>query len=266
MTQAKALLASGLWPGDEVTVLLHKERKKVAREVQDFAFSPLYIKKVCRMRRTFIHCLVVWFTVGLVASCSKEDADEDIEAHTKAIQNDYVKTVFEGEWSVNTHVVDTARLETTNVLKLRLPEEFLVSRCFPHNEDPSGYHYDSASEEKAAYEKVEPKGVPVSMKMQVQGYSDNGQYNTYYASLLGTAGYKPEALFFYVTKDEIDYRIELLSDESVTSIYRADTGLWTIAIPIKGFLITNLETMEQRTQELFTPITIYYNAKSCIGH
>lgn len=234
------------------------------------------------MKKSMVYSLVAWLVSGLVTACNKEDPDE-VNQNNAPIQNTPV--FYDGVWSVGQQVVDTARLEVSTDMKIRLPEDYLASLCLlttkggelptaiagkgniPENSWGSSTNVGSAG--------IKPNGMPVTLRNMEQGYSDNGQYysvcspSSGYESderpSIGNSLYDSGTFSFYATKDGVDYRILLFSDERPTSIYRVDTGLWTISIPIDGFLITNLETMEQRRENLSIPITIYYNAKSSIS-
>lgn len=236
--------------------------------------------------KSIVYCLVAWLAVGLMAACSKNDNDE-LNMNTKVPINDTnVKTVYDGVWCVDEEVVDTARLEVSTDMKIRLPEDYLTSLCFSNpkedalasaiagKDDKPKNGSDSSTNEEST--DIRPKGVPVMMRNLEQGYSDNGQYYSTYPSSNftdedreRTSGdsdrYESGNFSFYVTKDGVDYRIFLRSNELVTSIYRVDTGLWTIGINVKGLFIINLTTKEELFREIFPPITLYYNAKSRIN-
>ena len=69
----------------------------------------------------------------MMVACSTDFGDsmlpqDDDKAVPKA-QSEQV--TYEGEWTCDKQVIDTARLEVTNVLRLRLPEEYLRNLCFP---------------------------------------------------------------------------------------------------------------------------------------
>ena len=201
-------------------------------------------KDVWKMKRIgLFFCLM-----ALLTACSVDDADSyDAQPSMDAgIQN----AVYDGEWTVNKQVVDTARLEVTDALKLRLPEDYLAALCFP---DKSG-----ASTPK-------PKGQPVVIQYRNQGYSTAATFSDFVSTEKSFGGWVNfNQASFIVAIDNVDYRVDLFCDVTGSAIYRHDTGLWTIAIPIGTFLITNLQTQEESECRLPSTITIYYNAKQRI--
>ena len=185
----------------------------------------------------------------LTAACTN---DSDMVGMEISLSDDYSRTrcVYDGEWTVNKQVVDTARLEVFYELKLRLPEDYLTRLCFP---------------DKSGADSPQTKGTPMVVELLTQGYSKQMELYSFLTMMKDSGG---KALYgsgyFYVTIGDTDYRIDLLCSESSSSIFRLDTGLWTIAIPIRGFLIVNTMTNEEREQSLSQPVTIYYNAKTRI--
>ena len=159
--------------------------------------------------------------------------------------------IYDGEWTVNKQVVDTARLEIGSSLKLRLPEDYLTRLCFP---------------DKSGAESPQPQGKSIEVYLSTQGYSEQMElYNFCYAIFDQKNGKRFYSIgYYYATITDVDYRIDLLSNDYGNAIFRLDTGLWTIAIPIRGFLIANTITNEEREQPLSQPVTIYYNAKQRI--
>ena len=200
------------------------------------------------MKRTYL--LMLWAAgLLLTAACTN---DSDMLGMEISLPNDYSRTrcVYDGEWTVNKQVVDTARLEVFYELKLRLPEDYLTRLCFP---------------DKSGAEKPQPKGTPMVVELLTSGYTQQMELYTFLTMMKGSGG---KALYgsgyYYVTIDGTDYRIDLLCSESSSSIFRQDTQLWTIAIPVRSFLIANTVTGEEREQPLASPVTIYYNAKQRI--
>lgn len=202
------------------------------------------------MKRTYL--LILW-AAGLLLTVACTN-DSDMVGMEISLPDDYSNTrsagVYDGEWTVNKQVVDTARLEVFYELKLRLPEDYLTRLCFP---------------DKSGADSPQPKGIPMMVRPITQGYS---QQMALYAFLTMMKDNGKKALYgsgyFYVTIHDTDYRIDLLCSESSSSVFRLDTQLWTIAIPVSGFLIVNTATNEEQEQSLSAPITIYYNAKTRI--
>ena len=193
-------------------------------------------------------CLTALTLICLLTACSVEDADSGAYLDDASIGNQYA--VYDGEWTVNKQVVDTARLEVTSVLKVRLPEEYLATLCFP---DKSG-----ASVPK-------PKGQPTVIQYRNQGYSTTYTFSDIVTTEKNFGGWVNfSQASFTVAVDGVDYRVDLLCDVTGSAIYRHDTELWTIAIPVGTFLVTNLKTKEESECRLPSTITIYYNAKQRI--
>ena len=185
--------------------------------------------------------------LALLTACSVDDAEsyDASMAYTNAEH-----AVYDGEWTVNKQVVDTARLEVTDAFRLRLPEAYLTTLCFP---DKNG----------AAAPK--PKGQPVVIQYRSQGYSSSTTFSEFglmEKDFVGQTSYHQAS--FTVTVDQVDYRIDLRSDVTGSAVFRHDTGLWTIAVPIGTFLVTNLTTQEARECPLPSTLTIYYNTKQRI--
>jgi hypothetical protein len=200
------------------------------------------------MKKTYL--FILWATALLLTAACANDSDM-MYADVKNLEHRSDATgIYDGEWTVNKQVVDTARLEITEILKLRLPEDYLTRLCFP---------------DKSGADSPQTKGTPMVVELLTQGYSKQMELYSFLTMMKDSGG---KALYgsgyFYVTIGDTDYRIDLLCSESSSSIFRLDTGLWTIAIPIRGFLIVNTMTNEEREQSLSQPVTIYYNAKQRI--
>ena len=193
-------------------------------------------------------------TACMLTACSAGDA-EDAAFNDKNAAVVY-NGVFDGEWTVNKQVVDTARLEVTDVLKIRLPEAYLGTSCFEEEYFSSLAH------------SIKYKGVPTVIQFKDQGYSD-------YATFLSVwtpkdpKEFSGRGLFFnqasfYATINGVDYRVDLLSDELGFAMYLYDNGLWTIGFFVNSFLVTNLETQEEQVRTPHSPIPLIYNAKNRI--
>ena len=202
------------------------------------------------MKRTYL--LMLW-AAGLLLTVACTN-DSDMVGEQISLPDDYSNTrsagVYDGEWTVNKQVVDTARLEVFYELKLRLPEDYLTRLCFP---------------DKSGAESPQHKGTPMEARLLKSGYTQQMELYSFLTMMKDSGGKTLYgAGYYYVTIADTDYRIDLLCSESGNSIFRLDTLLWTIAIPVSGFLIVNTATNEEREQPLATPVTIYYNAKTRI--
>ena len=207
-------------------------------------------------KRMSLMALMAWAMLSgcLLAACSVDDAESSVGMNNNFFDAEQY-AVFDGEWTMNKQVVDTARLEVTNVLKVRLPEKYL---CLFSFED----YYTSSADPRWS---IEYKGLPTVIPFKDQGYTDNATFNSF---AVPEKNYGMNLFFkqasFYATINGVDYRVDLLSDEPGNAIYRNDSGLWTIGFTVNSFLVTNLETQEEQVRTRNTPIVLYYNAKNRI--
>ena len=186
------------------------------------------------------------------AGCSNGGEDNAYADLRPRISDGNVYGIYEGEWSVNKQVVDTARMElnANGEIQLRLPESYLLGLCFP----------------EATNEVVKPSNVPSLVKVYQQGFSDTSQYMSLDYEM--TQNDNAERIFvncsFLASVGRTPYSIRLLSKELATAIIQNATGQWTLSIPIDGFVLTNLylsSTDKSETVELPHTVTIYYNTK-----
>lgn len=182
----------------------------------------------------------------MMVACSTDFGDsmlpqDDDKAAPKASSE---QATYEGEWTCDKQVIDTARLEVTNVLRLRLPEEYLRNLCFPT---------------QSSYTLM---GQPAELAHQQQGYTD---WTQFYALVMPTMREDGKILYhpaaFSLKTADADYRVELWSKEGGNAIYRMDTNLWTICISVDRFTVINQTTQQQRNQDLPETVTLYYTAK-----
>ena len=215
-----------------------------------------------RTTENTLYLLLVWLmALTVFTACSKGGDDYMINYYhdkgttgatggkgEKGDKGDF--EVYDGEWTVNKQVVDTARLELSGMLKLRLPEAYLTQLCFP---------------DRSGAEEPKPKGLPMEAKLLAQGGSSQMELYSFITKIDDSSGVVfYGAGYFYVTMDGADYQIDLLCSESGSVIFRWDTEMWTIGIPIKRVLITNMSTYKVQQKPLSTPVTIYYNTKQRI--
>ena len=201
-----------------------------------------------------IHLLLVVTMTLLTVSCSQEeDQIKDLQAQ---IDKTKKYMIYDGEWTINKQVVDTARLEVINgqVLRVRLPEVYLEISCFEKE------HVSSAKPFSIAH-----KGLPAIINLQNQGYSEKAEFNSITAAEISDQGTTFFSnLSFYVTIDDVDHQVDLLSDEPGNAIYRNDNGQWTIGFTVNAFRVTNQNTLEMQMRTPLKPITLYYNTKERI--
>ena len=188
----------------------------------------------------------------MLTACSTDDADARPQYMDDA---PHANAVYDGEWTVNKTVVDTARLEVTpNGLKLRLPEYYLTLSCFEMEAFSSAIPFRHECMEQ-----------PVVIPFRNQGYTDNATFinlNTAEKNYGGMSFFNYAS--FNVSVNGASYRVALLSNEPANAVYRNDNGLWTIGLPIERFLVTNIETNEEQVRTPHNPFTLYYNAKERI--
>ena len=193
-------------------------------------------------RIVLLSCLI-----ALLTACTVDDA-ESYDAQPSMFK-DVQYAVFDGEWTVNKQVVDTARLEESDILRLRLPEEYLALYCFEEEMVSAEYHL------------FEYKGKPVEIRFKNQGYSTTATFSDLVPAENSYSGWGNFCqATFTMAIDGVEYSVNLLSDVTGSVIYKHDTGLWTISIPISSFLVTNMETQQQEVRTPHTQLTIYYNA------
>ena len=205
-------------------------------------------------------CLALMATL---TACSEEAGDMmDFEsANAVAIES----AVYDGEWSVNKQVVDTARLVVADKLTLRLPEAYLIELCFKSNLDIDGEFVKWGDAEDVA-ENVVNAAQPTVLGYSPQGYTTN---IAFYSTALNAVTVEGETYLvqgsFFCRYSDVYFRIDLLSHESGNSVHNVDTDLWTIALPVDGFLRVNLTHESKKIKRVDEPFTLYYNAKRRIG-
>lgn len=157
--------------------------------------------------------------------------------------------VFDGEWVIDGMVVATARLEVTNdSMKIILPEQAIlqssgVEALFPFGES------DTTTTPVFNF----PETTQI-IKYKVVGLSREAGYATLYNG--GS---------FCVTIDDVSYRVDLISEENGTAMYSITTHLWSLGIPVDKIAVTNLQTREQQTKVLSSPMMLIYNTKKKVG-
>ena len=209
------------------------------------------------MNRTSKFGLMALLVACMLTACSNGYDDSLDKLIVNYSEGDVQSVVFEGEWTVNKLVVDTARLEVSDVLKVRLPEEYLLNFCYPDRIELSTHPNHS----------YECEGQPVMIPFRNQGYTNNFTFNDLVSEdKAGANGMTPLVYnaSFTVAIDGVAFRIALFSEQTGTALYNNDTGLWTIGIPISSFYVTNTETNVVKVCSPPAPITIYYNAKKRI--
>ena len=186
----------------------------------------------------------------LLAGCKDMD---DYDYSPGMGQNDVAilpPGVFDGEWTVNRQVVDTARLTVDGSLRLRLPEAALTGLCSP-------------GEAWGTMEANEPQ----SYALHQQGYSEQSQFMTLVTPTVALADgqqvfYLP--CHFRTVVGGRGYSVSILSRENGLAVYSNETQLWTIGIPVNGFQVRSDEAAEPDIVWLPQTVSLYYNAKARI--
>lgn len=194
-----------------------------------------------------IHLLLVVTMTLLTVSCSQEeDQIKDLQAQIDGTKK---FMIYDGEWTVDKQVADTARLSIRNDLAavmLEFPVIYL-SNLFFQNEDSL----------------IVTQWYLYPLNLTEQAFSEIGNYHIIIpADRFGESEYIIGG--FQVTKNHITKEVMLITNEMGNGIYRLDTGLWTISFTISSYYISNGATGESSLNPLPEPITLYYNAKKRI--
>ena len=217
-----------------------------------FVFSRL-IEKNTGMNKKIMKMLLpslLVCVISMMAGCSVND-EEYVDLRPRISDDIVYNSIYEGEWSVNRQVVDTARMvvRDNGKIEVRLPERYLIGLCFTDNTDMA----------------IETSNLASLIEVHEQGYSETSQYMSVGSQTTQTN--EAETFFvnctFMATIDRKPFYISLLSKENATAVIQNTTGQWTLGIPIDCFFITNLvlSTHESKFVELPHTITIYYNTK-----
>jgi len=187
-------------------------------------------------------------TVALTLTACSIDGKDDVYMDV-APQNEARGIIYDGEWTVDRQLVDMAQMEVSySLLTLKLPEAYLAGLCFGEASDPMAC-----------------AGQPIRIPFAEQGYSDNAAF---YSFTMGTMNYLGETMsctgYFSVKIGNVDYDVDLFSNENGSVVHRIDTGHWTVAVPITHFLVMNQITQEQKVHKLSSAVTLYYNTKGVV--
>lgn len=209
-------------------------------------------KKVMKWYLPTMLVCVMSITVG--CSVGDEDAFPDIMEADKGemISN----SIYEGEWSVNKQVVDTARMVVSGSVSVRLPESYLLGLL---QTDGLNSGLDKAA--------PEPTNKPTKIRLTEQGYSDKSVYMAF--DVYKTDSYSFQQLYcscsFEAVINGSTCTISLLSKEYASAVFQQDAGQWTLAVPVIVLSITDRGSGEHWEVTLPVSITLYYNTKTRIG-
>lgn len=200
-----------------------------------------------------------WYLPTLMAAmmmmegCGAGDGDSYVDLRGRDFKDEVISAVFEGEWTVNKQVVDTARLTVSGdrTLRVRLPENYLLGLCFPNGTD------------KSNATPIVPANIQSTVEIYPQGYSEQAQYNDFYSTTIKDENAKNSfrTCFFLATVGGELCSINLLSYENATAVMQTANGQWTLGIPVNTFLVTNQATNQSVEHKLSIPVTLYYNTK-----
>ena len=184
--------------------------------------------------------------VATLTCCSVED--EGLAFNDKSVSDSMTESAYDGEWTVDRQVVDTARLVVGTAMRIRLPEHYLIGLCF-----------DNPAE-------AMPAGTATIIQTLEQGYSELSSYNSFASETMNDTNdrmYFRTCSFGATIKGE-SLLVSLVSTENATAVWQKDTDQWTLAIPINAFIVKNLTTGQQTEKTLSAAFILYYHTKKRI--
>ena len=202
------------------------------------------------MKTTFkTFCIMLLLATCSLTACSTDDADSMSGDALWAIEGKHA--VYDGEWTADKHVLDTARLEVNGVLKVRLPEMYLGVACFERE------YFSSMTPASVRY-----SGHPVMLLFTAQGYTEQASFNllSSYSKTYTDQKQHYNIASFVVIVNGVEQRVDVLTDEPGNAVYRNDTGLWTIGFTVTAFCVTNMLTGDIEMRIPHKPLELYYNA------
>lgn len=184
---------------------------------------------------------------GMMVGCSVSD-EEYVDLRPHADNSMIINSTFEGEWSVNKQVVDTARMVMGDKVRVHLPEDYLLGLLLTNEE---------------ASTKAQPDHKPTEITLTEQGYSDNSIYLMFDSPK--TEGSDGQLMFcsssFGAVIGGAPCNVSLLSKENASAVMQQTSGQWTLAIPIDAIRVTDRNTGQQRVVKMPIAFTLYYNTK-----
>lgn len=203
-----------------------------------------------------------WYLPTLMAAmmmmegCGAGDGDSYVDLRGRDFKDEVISAVFEGEWTVNKQVVDTARMVVSGSVSVRLPESYLLGLL---QTDGLNSGLDKAA--------PEPTNKPTKIRLTEQGYSDKSVYMAF--DVYKTDSYSFQQLYcscsFEAVINGSTCTISLLSKEYASAVFQQDAGQWTLAVPVNVLSITDRGSGEHWEVTLPVSITLYYNTKTRIG-
>ncbi len=201
-------------------------------------------KNATRRRRLRASVIAMLAIVAALTSCSTDEAYSMDEAPLK--HDVIARVAYDGEWTVNSQVVDTARLVVIDEnMRIRLPESYLLGLCS-----------SSASE-------ATPTNAPIVIQTVMQGYSKLSNYNSFASEAKNDAnnGMRFSTCSFMATIGGESCKVSIVSAENATAVWQKDTDQWTLAIPIDAIIVDHAATGQLTEHTLASTITLYYHTK-----
>lgn len=187
--------------------------------------------------------------ISMMAGCHVND--EEYVSLNPRLDDSEIIYFYDGEWSVDRQVVDTARMELreNGKIEVRLPESYLLG-LISHENAPAV-----------------PANRPTTINIYQQGYSEQSQYMSFNSNAQKDMNEKIcySTSSFLATIGGEACIIGILSYENATAVIQNATGQWTLGIPIDVFMVTSLQTGQSTEYRLPSPVMLYYNTKQRIG-
>ena len=219
------------------------------------------------MKNRYKQLGVLLIGVCLLTSC--DDGEHmDTEKVYQMIEeyNQFLKestNTYTGDWIVDKQVVDTALMrKEKEQFMFVFPEKYLAQKAFHDNTTKMDCHriqqavyfvlagnseqnsYSNIMGHYNSFDNIEfsgPDGMPVAAPAWM--IPESGSYS------------------FAVTREGTQYRIDMSSKESGTAIFDMETMFWSLAIPVDKMVVTNMQTGEQKTEELTSTMMLVFNPK-----
>ena len=188
--------------------------------------------------------------ISMMVGCHVND-EEYVSLNPRIAYDSEIVYYYDGEWSVDRQVVDTARMELreNGKIEVRLPESYLLGLISLENSP------------------AVPANRPTTIEISIQGYSEQSQYMSFNSKALKDKNEKISfsTSSFLATIGGETCIIEILSYENAAAVIQNNTGQWTLGIPIDAFLVTSQQTGQSTEYRLPSPVMLYYNTKQRIG-
>lgn len=177
------------------------------------------------------------FLAALLAcvACAKQGDDEGVASDYQVDKATAIgEGIYDGEWTVDRQVVDTARLTvTTKGLNVRMPETYIAQLA--------GNAIGATA-----------KNQPVWLAITQQGYSSSAQFFTVSPPIQYSDG-------------KVSIQLVWQAAQFGSAIYDTDVCLWTIVLPVERIRFTARQDGETTgTTEKAVNVTLCYNARKRI--